>query len=144
LDDKDKNDDGVHWSFRAIGAVALVWYVMGSINFYMQMSPEMLAGYPEAARSLIKSRPVWATAGFAIADFGGVTASLLLMLRKSAAYYVFIVVLLGVSVTNIHTFASGGGSIEIWAGSLMSLAVAGFLIWYSKWAGRNGWIRATT
>lgn len=140
MDDKNKNVGGVHWSFWIIGVAALVWYVMGCINFYMQMSPEMLAGYPEAARSLVESRPVWATAAFAIADFGGVTGSLLLMLRKSAAYYIFIVVLLGVIVANIHTFAIGGGSMEIWVGSLMSLALAAFLIWYSTWTERKGWV----
>lgn len=143
MDDKIKNVGGVHWSFWITGVVALAWYAMGCMNFYMQMSPEMLAGYPEAARSLVESRPAWATAAFAVADFGGVTGSLLLMLRKSAASYVFIVVLLGVTVANIHTFAIGGGSIGIWVGSLMSLAVAAFLIWYSKWAERRGWTGAT-
>ena len=130
----------VHWSFWIIGAVALVWYVMGCTNFFMQMNPETLAGYPKAARSLVESRPAWATAAFAIADFGGVIGCLLLMLRKSAAFYVFIASLLGVSVTSIHTFGIGGGSIEIWVGSLMSLVVAAFLIWYSKLAERKAWV----
>ena len=132
---------GVHWSFWIIGTVALVWYVMGAINFFMQMNPEMLAGYPEAARSLVESRPLWATAAFAIGDFGGVAGSLLLLLRKSVAYYVFIAALLGVCVTNIHTFGIGGGSVGIWVGSLMSLVLAAFLIWYSKWTENKGWIK---
>jgi uncharacterized membrane protein len=129
----------VHWSFWIIGAFALVWNAMGCINYLSQMSPETLAGYPEAARALVESRLAWATAAFAIAVFGGVIGCLLLMLRKSAAYYVFIASLLGVIVTNIHTFRISG-SIEIWVGSLMSLVVAAFLIWYSKLAERKAWV----
>ena len=135
----DKNIGGVHWSFWAIGAVALIWNVMGVINFFMQMNPDVLADYPEAARSLVKGRPAWATGAFAIAVFGGALGCLLLLLRMSAAHYVFIASLLGVIVTNIHTFGIAG-STEIWVGSLMSLVVAAFLIWYSKQAESKGWI----
>jgi hypothetical protein len=129
----NENIGGVHRSFWAIGAVALIWNVMGCINFFMQMNPDALADYPEAARSLVEGRPGWATGAFAIAVFGGALGCLLLLLRKSAAYYVFIASLLGVIVTNIHTFGIAG-STEIWVGSLMSLVVAAFLIWYSKQA----------
>jgi len=135
----NENIGGVHRSFWAIGAVALIWNVMGVINFFMQMNPDALADYPEAARSLVEGRPVWATGAFAIAVFGGALGCLLLLLRKSAAYYVFIVSLLGVIVTNIHAFGIAG-STEIWVGSLMSLVVSAFLIWYSKQAESKGWI----
>jgi len=30
----DENVGGVHWSFWAIGAIALIWNVMGVINFF--------------------------------------------------------------------------------------------------------------
>ncbi len=130
---------GVHWSFWAIGAVTLIWNVMGGINFFAQMNADALAAYPEAARELVEGRPAWATGAFAIAVFGGAPGCLLLLLRKSAAFYLFIASLLGVIVTNIHTLGVAG-STEIWVGSVMSLAVAAFLIWYSKHAKSNGWI----
>ncbi len=133
------NMGGIHWSFWAIGAVALIWNVMGCINFFMQMNQEALADYPEAARLLVEGRPGWATGAFAIAVFGGVLGCLLLLLRKSAAYYLFIASLVGVIVTNIHTFGITA-STEIWMGSLMSLVVAAFLIWYSKQVESKGWI----
>jgi hypothetical protein len=135
----DKIVGDVHWSFWVIGVVALIWNVMGDINFFMQMNPDSLADYPEAARSLVEGRPTWATAGFAVAVFGGALGCILLLLKKSAAYYLFIASLLGVVVTNIHTF-SITTSTEIWVGSLMSLAVAVFLTWYSKRVERKGWI----
>lgn len=135
----DKNVDGIHWSFWAISIIALIWNVMGSINYFMQMNPDALAGYSEAARLLVESRPVWAAGAFAIAVFGGALGCLLLLLKKAKAFYVFIVSLIGVIVTNTHTFGITD-SAEIWVGSLMSFVVALFLIWYSKLAERKGWI----
>jgi len=114
-----------------IGVVALVWNAMGCMNYLMQTDANALSGYPEAARALVEGRPAWATGAFAIAVFGGTLGCLLLLFRKSAAVYLYVASLLGVLVTNIHTFAAGG-STEIWVGSLMSLVVAAFLIWYSK------------
>ncbi len=128
-----------HWSFWVICVVALIWNAMGSINYFMQTNPEMVANYPEAAQSLIASRPLWATIAFAIAVFGGVLAEILLLLKKSVAYYIFVVSFLGALITNIHTFQVSS-AIDIWVGSLMSLIIAAFLIWYSKLVKRKGWV----
>ncbi|MCH7569152.1 MAG: hypothetical protein IH919_01085, partial [Deltaproteobacteria bacterium] len=92
----DETVGGVRWSFWAIGAVALIWNVMGVINFFVQMNADTLAAMPESHRAIVEGRPAWATGGFAIAVFGGALGCLLLLLRKSAAYYLFIASLLGV------------------------------------------------
>ncbi len=142
---RDKTVIGVHWSFWAIGAVALIWNVMGSINYFVQMNPDVLATYPESERAIVEGRPAWATGAFAVAVFGGALGSLLLLLRKSAAYYLFIASLLGVIVTMIHTVGLAVSTIdfspfEIAGVILMPLVVAAFLIWYSKHAESKGWI----
>ena len=136
---------GIHWSFWAIGAIALIWNVMGVINFFVQMNPDMLTAYRESERAIVEGRPAWATGGFAIAVFGGALGGLLLLLRKPAAYYLFIASLLGVIVTMIHTVGiarstDSFGPFEILMMILMPLVVAAFLIWYSKWAESKGWI----
>ena len=135
----------VHWSFWIIGAGALIWNGMGVMNFIMQMNPETLADYPEPARVLVEGRPTWATGGFAIAVFGGALGCLLLLLRRGAAFYVFVASLLGVILAAVHAFAMAGpttvGTSQIWVGTLMSLVVAAFLIWYSKRAEGKGWLR---
>ena len=128
-----------HWSFWVICVVALIWNIMGSINFVMQMNPEMVANFPEEAQSLITSRPLWATITFAVAVFGGVLAEVLLLLKKATAYYLFIGSFLGVIITNIHTFQVSS-AINIWVGSLMSLVIAAFLIWYSRLVKAKGWV----
>ena len=113
---------------------------MGCINFFMQMNLDSLAHYSETARSLVIDRPIWATGAFAITVFGGSLGCLMLLFKKSAAFYFFVASLLGVIVTNIHTFGATS-SIELLVGSLMSFVVVGFLIWYSTLAERKGWIR---
>jgi len=135
----------VHWSFWAVGAVALIWNVMGVMNFIVQMNADALASFPDSHRAIIEGRPAWATGGFAIAVFGGALGGLLLLLRKSAAYYLFIASLLGVIVAHTHAFGIASsvfdfGAFDILMMILMPLVVAVFLIWYSKWAKRKGWI----
>jgi len=135
----------VHWSFWVIGAVALIWNVLGGVNFFVQMNADVVTSFPETARAIIEGRPAWATGGFAIAVFGGALGCLLLLLRKSAAYYLFIASLLGTIVTMIHTLGIASSTIdfspfEILMMILMPLVVAAFLIWYSKQAQSKGWI----
>ena len=132
----------VHWSFWVIGAIALIWNVLGAINFFAQMNPDVLAAYRESERAIIDGRPVWATAAFAIAVFGGALGGLLLLFRKSLAFYLFIASLLGVIVTMIHTLGAGidFGPGEILGIMLMPLLFAAFLIWYSRHAKSKGWI----
>jgi hypothetical protein len=138
----DENVGGVHWSFWLISIVALIFNAMGVINYFVQMNADSLASFPEVYRPIIEGRPAWATSAFAIAVFGGSLACLLLLLRKSAAFYVFILSLLGVIVSMIHIFGVAGlSSIEVWIGVLMQLVVTAFLIWYSKLAERKGWAR---
>ena len=140
----EKTVDGVHWSFWAIGVVAFIWNVMGVINFFVQMNAHALAAMPEAQRAMIEGRPAWATGAFALAAFSGALGCLLLLFRKSAAYYLLIASLLGVIVQLIHTLGIASSTInfspfEILMIILMPLVVAAFLIWYSKWAESKGW-----
>ena len=133
---------GIHWSFWLIGVIALIWNVMGVINFFVQMNPEMISAYRESERAIIVGRPAWATGGFALAVFGGAIGCILLLFKKSAAYYLFIASLLGGIVTMVHTLGIGieFGIGEILGIILMPVAVAAFLIWYSKITEKKGWI----
>ena len=141
------NDDSagtVHWSFWVITIFMLIWNVMGCINFFVQMNPEMVASYRENEQAIIAGRPIWATIAFAIAVFGGALGCLLLLVKKSIAFYFFVASLLGVAVTMIHTFSIG---IEFGIGEVIGiiiapLMVAVFLIWYSKYVQNKGWISA--
>ncbi|MDH3640739.1 MAG: hypothetical protein OES38_01500 [Gammaproteobacteria bacterium] len=141
----NESKTSVHWSFWTISTVALIWNVMSVINYLTQMNPDALATYSESARALVEGRPAWATGAFAIAAFGGVLGCLLLLFRKSSAYYVLIASLIGVVVTMLHTFIVSRSTtfspFEIALMMLMPLIVAAFLVWYAKLARNTGWIR---
>ena len=53
----DKNVGGVHWSFWAIGAVALIWNDMGVANFFVQMNADALAAMLDSHRAVVVGRP---------------------------------------------------------------------------------------
>lgn len=134
-----------HWSFWAIGAVALFRNVMGGINFIVRLNPDMLASFPESPRAIMGGRPVWATGGFAIAVFGGALGSLRLLLWQSVAYYLFVACLPGVVVTMTHTVGIASSTVnfspfEILMMIIMPLVVAVLLICYSRQFNSKGWI----
>lgn len=138
----DKDAGGVHWSFWVISTLMLIWNVMGCINYFVQMNPEMVSSYRETEQAIISARPIWATVAFAVAVFGGALGCILLMLKKSISYYLFIASFLGVVVTMTHTLSAdiNFGIGEILGIILMPLVVAAFLIGYSKYTVNKGWV----
>ena len=132
----------VHWSFWVICVVALLWNLMGSINFIVQLNPEMIAGYRESERAIIVGRPIWATGTFAIGVFSGFIGSLLLLLRKHFAFYILILSLAGVGATQLYTLSLG---IDFGIGEMIGIVlspvlVSILLIWYTKVVGGKGWL----
>lgn len=135
----------VHWSFWVIGAAALIWHVMGCMNFLMQLSPDNVAAMPDSHRAIVEGRPMWATAGFAVGVFGGAIGSLLLLLRKFASFHVFVASLVGIIITSIHTVrvAATEASLspfEVVMMILMSPIVAALMIWYSRRCKNHEWL----
>jgi hypothetical protein len=137
----EKSVVGVHWSFWVIGAIGLIFNLVGCMNYISQMNAENVASMPDVYRAIVESRPTWGTAAFAIAVFGGSLGCLLLLLRKSVAFYVFILALVGAVVAQIPFLGMADFPIEAWIGWLIQLVVVAFLIWYSKQAESKGWIR---
>ena len=137
---ENKTSGSVHWSFWLIGAVALIWNAMGVMNFMAQMFAGDLSFMPEWWRAVIESRPLWATVAMAVAVFGGVLGAILLLLRKSAAIYLFILSLNGAVLAIVHAVGvAGAGPRQIFEAVVMPVVVAGFMIWYAKLARRRGW-----
>ena len=139
----DQNTREIHWSFWAIGVVGLLFNLMGCANFLSQMNSETVASMPEAYRAIVESRPAWATGAFAIAVSGGALGGILLLLRKSAAYYAFIASLGGAVGAQIPFFGMEGFPSEAMAGWVSQLVVGSFLVWYAKYAERKSWIRVS-
>ena len=138
----EESANGVHWSFWVIGAIALIWNALSVVNYFVQMDPDVISAYRGSEQAIIVGRPAWATGAFAIAVFAGAIGSLLLLLRRSAASYLFIASLIGVIGTMIHALGVDAefGPGEIVGIIVMPLAVAAFLIWYTKSTQAKGWI----
>ncbi len=137
----------VHWSYWLIGIIALLWHVGGCLNYLMQTNPEVVMKFPESHRAIIEGRPVWATGGFAIGVFVGALASLLLLLRKKAAIYGFVLSLIGIVVTMIHTIGIASSAVvfrpsEIFIMVVLPVIVTALLIWYSNQAHRKMWFKS--
>ena len=142
----DNNGKKVHWSFWIIGALTLLWNALGFVNFLVQMSPDAVATFPESHQAIINGRPLWATAGFGVGVFVGAFGCALLMLRKSAANYLFIISLVGIVVTMLHTIRVGTSVVEFTAAEVFVMiiapvVVAAFLVWYGRWTEKRGWLR---
>lgn len=132
-------------SFWVICILGLLWNLGGSANYLMQTDPEFVVTLPETHRAIIVGRPIWATAGFAIGVFGGALGCLLLLLRRALAYQLFIVSLLGIAVTMIHTILIAISTMsfslfEIVMMIVLPLIVAKFLLWYAHQAICRHWV----
>ncbi|MDH3577366.1 MAG: hypothetical protein OEO71_06055 [Gammaproteobacteria bacterium] len=136
----EKTIVSVHWRFWVIGAVGLIFNLLGCINFLSQMSAETVASMPEIYRTIAESRPAWGTAAFALAVFGGLLGCLLLLLRKSVALYVFVASVVGAIAAQIPFVGMADFPVEAWVGWLSQVAVGVFLVWYSRLAKTREWI----
>ena len=139
---KENGLEKTPFSFRVIGVIALIWNVLGAINFLVQMNPASLEAYRESERLIIEGRPLWATLGFALAVFGGALGCLVLLFRKRIAFYIFVASFFGVVITMVHALSTGidFGLGEVVGIIFMPLLVAIFLVWYSSFAGHKGWL----
>jgi hypothetical protein len=129
-------------SFWAIGVVAVIWNVLGTINFFRQMNAGAVAAMPEAQRAIIEGRPVWATAAFAIVNVTGALGGILLLRRKAAANYFFIASLVSVVVQMFPYLGMPASTFDaaVVLYVLMPLVMAAWLVWYSSQARNRGWL----
>lgn len=129
-----------HWGFWLIGAAGLIFNVLGCINFLAQMNADAVAAMPEVYRTIVASRPAWGTAAFALAVFGGLLGCLLLLFRRTAAFYLFAMSVIGALAAQIPFLGMVGFPVEAWVGWLSQVATGVFLVWYSRVAMRKSWI----
>lgn len=125
-------------SFWVIGVIALIWNLMGVLAYLGQafMTDEIKAALPKEQQPLYENVPVWATAAFALAVWGGLFACILLLMRKKLAKKLFLISLIGIVVQMVYNFfISKAMDVYGLGGMIMPLMVVilGFyLFWYSK------------
>jgi hypothetical protein len=134
-------------SFWIVSGVALAWNLIGLFMYYSGVSatPEQLqAVYTPEQYAAIEATPVWVTSAFAIATTFGVIASVVLLLRKAAAFTLFLVSLVALLVQDLYLFLLSD-SLAVFGSSLLVIQgcvlVGGVIwVWYARLARTTGWI----
>lgn len=125
-------------SYNIIAGVFLVWNLIGLMFYYQQMTltPEMMASMGAEIAAFMDATPVWANAGYAIAVNAGVLASIALLLRKSWAFPLFALSIIGVLVQDFDAFVLRD-VVGVWGSSAYyvpsAVIVIGLIeLWYSR------------
>ena len=131
-------------SFWFIGIIALIWNLMGVAAYLGQafMTDEMRSTIPKDQLFLMENTPTWATAAFAIAVWGGVLASLLLLAKRKMAKTGFIISFMGIVIQLFYNFLMAN-SIEVYGLAsliipIFTIIFGLFFIWYSKKCSDDG------
>ena len=133
-------------SFWIIGVLVLLWNLSGMMTFFMEVfiTPEALAALPEAERAIYETSPAWMNVVFAIAVFGGTLGCIFLLIRKTIAIQLFIISLAAVLIQMLYyltmTKAVEVYGLESFIMPLIVIAIAVFLVWYSKNSKAKGWV----
>ena len=142
----EESSSGTPRSCLIISIVALLWNIMGVVSYIMQVtrSPALFASLSEAELAVYESMPSWVTGAFAIAVFGGVLASVGLVLKKAWCVPVYLVSLVAI-IIQFGYWLLIADTIEIMGigAAYMPLfitAIAVFLVWYSRDANSKGWL----
>jgi presenilin-like A22 family membrane protease len=134
-------------SFWIISILALLWNLTGIMSFAMNVmiTPEALEALPQAERELYEHSPVWLNFVYGLAVFSGALGSILLIIKKASAYRLFLISLLTILIQMLYSIFFTK-SMEVYGATalimpILVIAIAIFLLWYSKSAIKKGWIQ---
>jgi hypothetical protein len=99
------------WHLWVVGVAALLWNAVGALDYVMTQTrnAEYMAGFTPEQLAFFYGLPAWTVAAWAIGVWGGVLGSLLLLLRKSLAVWVFLASLVGVVLTTLQNYVLSNG-----------------------------------
>lgn len=135
-------------AFWIIGAVALLWNLLGLYAYYSNVTatPEdlMLQFNPEQIEAILAT-PAWATSGTAIAVTAGVIGSMLLLFKNSLCVPFYALSVAGLVVQDIYVFGMTD-AVDMFGTTpiVMQTVVfvfAVFLVWYAQRQKRRGVVR---
>ena len=132
--------------FTVAAVLGVLWMAFGCFAYIseVRMDAATLATLPELNQQLITGRPVWATALFAIAVWGGLAGALLLVLRKALAVPVLLVAMLATLATYAWPLLLSGlvsqfGGAD-WGLTIAILGIQIALWWLARSAKAKGWL----
>lgn len=99
------------WHLWVIGIVGLLWNAMGAFDYVMSKTKneQYMASFTAEQLEFFYGFPIWVNAAWAIAVWGSVVGTILLLLRKGSAVWVLLVSFLAMVVTAIHNYGLSNG-----------------------------------
>jgi hypothetical protein len=113
------------WKLWVIGIVALLWNAVGALDYVMTQTKNAtyMGEFTAEQLEYFYGFPAWSVACWAIAVWGGVLGSALLLLRKRLAEPVFLVSLVAMVITTIYNFMLSDGVRIMGSGAVAFSAV---------------------
>lgn len=129
------------------GVLALLWNSVGAFDYVMTetRNPSYMGSFTPDQLAYFYGFPAWVTAAWALAVWGGVLGSVLLLLRKRLAVPVFGVSLAAMMLTSLYNFVLSNGlavmgrDAAVFSAVIFVIAVA--LLVYSRRLARAGVLR---
>lgn len=134
----DSRRTATPWHLWLVGVLSLLWNGMGALDYVMTQTrnEQYMNAFSEDQLAFFYGLPVWVVACWAIAVWGGVLGSLLLLLRRRLAVLVFFVSLIAMVATTVHNYLLSNGlevmddPFTLWfSGAIFAIAV--FLFFYA-------------
>ncbi len=133
--------------FWVLGVLALLWNLMGVSAYLMDayMKDDVMAAFSEAQKAIFIDQPIWLTAAYALAVFGGTLGCVGLLLRKKWAIPLFLISLIAVIARTAYYFFMTNSTevFDMVQGTILPIAViiiAALLYIFSKIATERRWI----
>lgn len=94
-----------------VGIIALLWNAMGVFDYLMTetKNESYMSKFTPEQLEYFYGYPAWVVAGWAIAVWGGLLGTILLLLRKRSATQVFLVSLVAMIVITIQNYVFSDG-----------------------------------
>lgn len=133
------------WHVWVVGIIALLWNAIGAFDYLMTQTrnPSYMGAFPPEQLAWFYGLPAWVVAAWAIAVWGGVLGSLLLLLRKRLAVPVFLVSLVAMVITTFQNWVLANAA-EIFPDtfsrvfSVLIFAIAVGLYFYARVMSKRG------
>ncbi len=118
------------WHLRLIGVIAMLWSAWGVVDFLMTQTrnESYMSQFTPEQLEFFFGFPIWLTACWAIAVWGGLLGGLLLMTRKRFAFPAFLLSFLAMLVTMVHNYIFSNGLEVMGDGASLIFSAVIFLV----------------
>jgi len=113
-----------------VGVLSLLWNAMGGFDYTMTQTQnaEYMANFTPEQLEFFYGVPTWFVACWAVAVWGGVLGSLLLLMRKKLAVTVFGFSVVSMIATTVYSYGIADGMKVMGEGAALAFSAAIFII----------------